>query len=142
MTTAENIDLVKQATDAYNRDGAKGMAEFMDETVIDYFASGRDPLKGKAAFIEDNIAFAKIFADLQAEITNIFGQDDWVCVQGIMTGTHQGAFTLQNGKQISPTGKPIRIPICNVIKLKHGKIAEIHEYFDQLNFMSQLESHI
>ena len=140
MTVSENIELVKQATDAYNRDGAKGMAEFMDEAVIDHFASGRNPLKGKAAFIEDNIEFAKIFADLRAEITNIFGQDDWVCIQGIMTGMHEGAFTLQNGKQIPPTGKNIRIPICNVIKLKDGKIVELHEYFDQLNFMSQLES--
>jgi predicted ester cyclase len=140
MTASENIELVKRATNAYNRDGAKGMAEFMDEAIIDHFASGRKPLEGKTAFIEDNIAFANIFGNLRAEITNIFGQDDWVCIQGIMTGTHQGAFTLHNGKQIPPTGKTIQIPVCNVIKLKDGKIVEIHEYFDQLNFMTQLEA--
>ncbi|MHA1965490.1 MAG: ester cyclase [Candidatus Thorarchaeota archaeon] len=140
MTVSENIELVKQASEAYNRDGAKGMAEFMDESVVDHFATGREPLKGKKAFVEDNVAFAEIFADLRAEITNIFGQEDWVCIQGIMTGTHQGPFTLQSGKQIQPTGKTIRIPICNVIKLKDGKITEIHEYFDQLSFMTQLEA--
>lgn len=139
MTVSENIELVRQATDAYNTDGARGMAEFMDDAIVDHFASGREPLEGKMAFIEDNIAFAKIFANLRAEITNSFGQDDWVCIQGFMTGTHQGAFTLQSGKQIPPTGKIIRIPFCNVVKLKDGKIVEIHEYFDQLNFMTQLE---
>ncbi|MHA3962125.1 MAG: ester cyclase [Candidatus Thorarchaeota archaeon SMTZ1-45] len=132
--------MVKQATGAYNRDGAEGMAEFMDDDVVDHFASGRTPLEGKIAFIEDNIAFAKIFANLRADITNSFGQDDWVCIQGHITGTHQGTFTLQSGKQLAPTGKTIRIPFCNVIKLKDGKIAEIHEYFDQLNFMTQLEA--
>ncbi|MHA2158556.1 MAG: ester cyclase [Candidatus Thorarchaeota archaeon] len=131
---------MKQASDAYNRDGARGMAEFMDESVVDYFATGREPLIGKKAFVDDNIAFAKIFANLQAEITNIFGQDDWVCIQGIMTATHKGPFTLQNGKQIPPTGKSIRIPICNVIRLRDGKITEIHEYFDQMSFMIQLEA--
>lgn len=140
MTVSENIELVKQATDAYNRDGAKGMAKFMDESVVDHFATGRAPLKGKEAFIDDNIAFAEIFADLRAEITNIFGQDDWVCVQGIMTAIHQGPFTLQSGKQISPTGKTIRIPICNVIRLKDGRITEVYEYFDQMSFITQLEA--
>ncbi|MHA2078843.1 MAG: ester cyclase [Candidatus Thorarchaeota archaeon] len=140
MTVSENIELVKQASDAYNRDGARGMAEFMDESVVDYFATGQEPLIGKKAFVDDNIAFAKIFANLQAEITNIFGQDDWVCIQGIMTATHKGPFTLQNGKQIPPTGKSIRIPICNVIRLRDGKITEIHEYFDQMSFMIQLEA--
>ncbi|MFW9967916.1 MAG: ester cyclase [Candidatus Thorarchaeota archaeon] len=140
MTVAENIKLVRRATEAYNNDGAKAFADYMDDSVLDYMPNGHEPLKGKDAFIEDNIAFAKIFTDLKAEITNIFGQDDWVCIQGIMTATHSGPFTLYNGKQIPPTGKSIRIPISNVIKLKDGKIVEIHEYFDQMTFMTQLDA--
>jgi ketosteroid isomerase-like protein len=139
MISSKNIELVKQANDAFNRNGALGMAEFMDEDVVDHFATGRPPLVGKEAFVEDNISFAKIFADLRAEITNVFGQDEWVCAQGFMTATHQGPFILQNGKQIQPTGKTIRIPFSNVVKVKDGKIVEIHEYFDQLSFMTQLE---
>jgi predicted ester cyclase len=140
MTVSENIELVRQATDALNREGAKGMAEFMDDAVVDHFATGRPPLKGKQAFIEDNIAFEKIFVNLRVEVTNIFGQDEWVCVQGFMTATHQAPFTLQNGKQIQPTGKTIRIPFSNVAKVENGKITEIHEYFDQMSFMTQLEA--
>jgi predicted ester cyclase len=140
MAVAENIELVSQAMNAYNNEGAKGLAEFMDDAVMDFFPNGREPIKGKDAFVEDNIAFARVFSDLRAEITNIFGQDDWVCIQGIMTGTHTGPFTLYNGTQIAPTGNSIRIPICNVIKLKDGKIAEVHEYFDQMTFMTQLEA--
>jgi ketosteroid isomerase-like protein len=97
-------------------------------------------LRGKQAFIEDNIAFEKIFANLRVEVKNIFGQDEWVCVQGIMTGTHVSPFTLQNGKQIQPTGKSFRIPFSNVARVKNGKITEIHEYFDQMSFMTQLET--
>ncbi len=140
MTVSKNIEIVKQAMDAYNREGTLGIAEFMDENIVDHFATGRKPLKGKKAFIDDNIAFEKIFSDLRAEITNIFGQNDWVCIQGVMTGNHKGPFTLNNGKQIHPTGKSIRIPICNVIRLKDGMITEIHEYFDQSSFTNQLEA--
>ena len=138
MTESMNIELVRKATDAYNKHGAEGFAEFMDENVMDYFPYEREPLKGRSAFVEDNIAFRSIFSDLKVEITNIFGQDDWVCLQGVMTGVQQGVFTLQTGEQIQPNGKRIRISICNVIKMKDGKISEVHEYFDQMSFMTQL----
>jgi predicted ester cyclase len=112
----------------------------MDESVVDYFPYDREPLKGREEFVQDNIAFGEIFAGIRSEITNIFGQGDWVCLQGTMTEVHKGTFTLQNGTQIPPTGKQIRIPICNVIRLEHGKIIEVHEYHDQLAFMTQLEA--
>ncbi|MHA2424671.1 MAG: ester cyclase [Candidatus Thorarchaeota archaeon] len=138
MTVAENIEIVKQASDGYNKDGARGFAEYLDDSVIDYLPSGRE-LHGPDEFVEDNIYFAKIFGDLHVEITNIFGQDDWVCYQATMTAKHIGPFTLQDGTKIPPTGKNIRIPVCNVIKLKDGKIVEVHEYHDQMTFMTQLQ---
>jgi hypothetical protein len=127
MSVSKNIEVVKQANHAFNTLGAEGFAEFLNEDVIDYFPFDRSPLIGKKSIVDDNIAFRNMFSDLQVEIVNIFGQDDWVCFQAYVTGTHSG-------------GGSIRVPICNVVKLKDGKISEVHEYFDQSTFTSQMQS--
>ncbi|MFW9926084.1 MAG: nuclear transport factor 2 family protein [Candidatus Thorarchaeota archaeon] len=126
MSASENIRIVEQANNAFNTDGPEGFAEFLDEHVIDYFPFDRKPLIGKQAIVDDNKAFRRIFSDLKVEIFNIFGQGDWVCFQAIVTGIHNG-------------GNEVRVPICNVVKLKDGKIAEVHEYFDQSTFTAQMQ---
>ena len=121
MSVLDNIQLVKQASEAFITSGVESFAEFLDDNVIDYFPFPREPLRGKNAIIEDNIAFREMFSKLQIEITNIFGQDDWVCIQAYISGTYSN-------------GNDVRVPICNVVKLKDGKITEFHEYFDQSMF--------
>ncbi|MFW9769154.1 MAG: nuclear transport factor 2 family protein [Candidatus Thorarchaeota archaeon] len=126
MSVSENIQVVIHANDAFNTIGAEGFAEFLNEDVIDYFPFDRKPLIGKKSIVEDNIAFRKMFKDLRVEIVNIFGQDDWVCFQAYVIGTNPG----ESG---------IRVPICNVVRLKDGKISEVHEYFDQTTFTAQMQ---
>ncbi|MFW9870637.1 MAG: nuclear transport factor 2 family protein [Candidatus Thorarchaeota archaeon] len=127
MSASENIRIVEQANNAFNTVGPEGFADFLDEHVIDYFPFDRKPLKGKQAIIEDNEAFREIYNDLKIEIFNIFGEGDWVCFQAIVTGVHKG-------------GNKVRVPICNVVKLKDGKITEVHEYFDQSTFAAQIQA--
>ena len=140
MSSSDSIEVVMKAVEAHNQNGVMGFAESLDDSVVDYFSNGREPLRGKQAFIEDNLEFGKMVSDIQVEVTNIFGCDDWVSVQGIMTGKHAGSFQLQNGEEFPPTGRPFQMPVCNVIKVRDGKIVEIHEYFDSGYFMRQLQS--
>ena len=126
MSVLKNIEVVKQANNAFNTIGPEAFADFLNDDVIDYFPFDRKRLTGKRSIIEENIEFRKMFKDLRVEIINIFGQDDWVCFQAFVTGIHS-------------RGNPIRVPICNVVKLKDGKISEVHEYFDQLTFTSQMQ---
>ena len=121
MSVSENIRIVRKANEAFITLGVESFAEFLDDNVIDYFPFPREPLRGKNAIIEDNIAFRGMFSKLDIEITNIFGQDDWVCIQAYISGTYTN-------------GNDVRVPICNVVKVKEGKITEFHEYFDQSTF--------
>jgi ketosteroid isomerase-like protein len=121
MSVSDNILIVKLASEAFITSGAESFAEFLDDNVIDYFPFPREPLRGKKAIIDDNIAFRRMFSKLDIEITNIFGQDDWVCIQAYISGTYSN-------------GNSVHVPICNVAKVKNGKITEFHEYFDQSSF--------
>jgi ketosteroid isomerase-like protein len=67
-----------------------------------------------------------------------FGQANWVCIEGNFTGTHTGPLE-GSGAEIQPaTNKAVRVPICFVAHVENGKLAEVHEYNDQLGFLAQL----
>jgi predicted ester cyclase len=78
------------------------------------------------------------FPDFHFDVDRAFGEANWICVEGIFTGTHRGPLGGLNGEVIVPTHKSVRIPLCLVVKLEDGKAVEVHEYNDQLRFLTQL----
>jgi len=85
--------------------------------------SRKGPLKGRDAIRKDNEEFIPLLPYAHFEITNAFGQDNWLCVEGIVSGTYKG-----------PNEQVIRVPSCMVVKLQENKVKEVHEYFDQSAF--------
>ena len=79
-----------------------------------------------------------MYPDVTFEITQIFGNGDMVCAQGIVKGTNTGPLPGPDGKQLPPTNKSFRVPACFVAKIENGKISEIYEYLDRLEFSAQL----
>ena len=138
MSTQDNIRIVNETLDAFNSHEMSGFVEHMAESIVDYMPGRPEPLRGPKAIREDNSSFLTIFPDAHFKKTNEFGQDDWVCIQGFFEATHEGPFPVPGGQPIPPTGKKLRVSQCMVVKLNEGKIIEIHEYFNHLDFMSQL----
>ena len=58
---------------------------------------------------------------------------DTVLVEFIGRGTHRGDFM-----GIAPTGRPVTIPVCNVLELRDGKIYREREYIDMANILVQI----
>jgi predicted ester cyclase len=48
-------------------------------------------------------------------------------------GTHRGDLM-----GIAPTGRPIHIPVCEVLELRDGKIYREREYIDMAYLLTQL----
>jgi predicted ester cyclase len=59
-------------------------------------------------------------------------------VQGVFSGTHEGPLLAPGGTPIPATHNRIRIALCLVLKIEAGRAVEVHEYNDQLSFLSQL----
>ena len=73
------------------------------------------------------------FTNIQFTVKDIFGQDDKLVKYWNFKGTHTGDFF-----GIPPTGKNVSIEGTTLIRMSNGKIAEERDFFDNLDFMTQL----
>ena len=138
MSVQDNIRITKAALEAFEAHDMDRFVSYMSESVLDYVPGRSEPLRGRDAVREDNIGFLAMYPDVTYEITQIFGNGDMVCAQGIVKGTNTGPLPGPDGKQLPPTNKSFRVPACFVAKIENGKISEIYEYLDRLEFSAQL----
>lgn len=73
------------------------------------------------------------FSNIQFTIKDIFGQDDKLVKHWNFKGTHTGDFF-----GIPATGKAVNLDGVTLVRMQDGKIAEERDFFDNLDFMTQL----
>ena len=62
---------------------------------------------------------------------------DSIVTEGTLTGTHTGTFRSPQG-DIPATGNRVQLRYVSVRRMREGKVASEHLYFDQLEFLQQL----
>src|SRR3990172_10411796 len=77
--------------------------------------------------------FATAFPDGRIDIQSIHTAGNVAIVEFTGRGTHNGDLM-----GITPTGRQISIPICEVYELRDGKIHTERQYMDMLHLMQQL----
>ena len=73
------------------------------------------------------------FSNITFTIKDVFGQGDKLVKHWNFSGTHTGVFF-----GILATGKKISIDGVTLVRMQDGKIAEERDFFDNLDFMTQL----
>ena len=73
------------------------------------------------------------FSNIQFTIKDIFGQGEKLVKHWNFKGTHTGVFF-----GIPATGKTVNIDGTTLVRIDNGKIAEERDFFDNLDFMTQL----
>ena len=81
--------------------------------------------------------FWEALPDAKVEAENQVASGDTVAVEGNLTGTHTGTFRSPQG-DIPPSGNRINVRYASVKRIRDGKVASEHLYFDQLEFLEQL----
>jgi steroid delta-isomerase-like uncharacterized protein len=79
----------------------------------------------------------KAFPDARGTIKNIFGSGDQAVAEIVWEGTHSGTLESPDGA-IAPSGKHVTIPASFVVKVRDGRIAESHHYFDLNTLLQQI----
>ena len=92
---------------------------------------------GKAEFRAFMAGFKTAFPDLVISQKNVFESGDQVCLEFEATGTHTGPLAGPGGV-IPPTGKTVKLTVCETHRIENGKIASIHNYQDSGSLMAQL----
>jgi ketosteroid isomerase-like protein len=71
--------------------------------------------------------YAAAFPDMHRELYALHSFGDHVLVELSLNGTHKGDLVIPPGT-ISPTGKEMHAPCCDVFHLKDGKVFSFHCY--------------
>jgi steroid delta-isomerase-like uncharacterized protein len=83
------------------------------------------------------IAVAEMFigaiSDARINVERIHVDGDTAIVEFIGTGTHDGEF-----QGIPASGRKLKMPVCNVLVVRDGKIYAEREYMDMAHFMRQI----
>lgn len=132
-------NLLQDAIQAFNAHDLDGWMEFYAEDAIHNQPNLAEPLSGRAEIREDYLKSTWIpFPDFQFELERAFGENSWMCVTGVLTGTHRGPLAGFGEEDVAPTGRSIRVPICLVIQFEGDRAVQVYEYNDQLGLLSQL----
>jgi len=123
MTTEESRAVLMRVMQAAALAGdlATALRQNVSPSVIVHMPNG-DVGQGQAAagFLTEGY---EAFPDLTLTLEAVAVEGNRAAVQFQMEGTHTGAF-----RGFAPTGKPVSLPICTVLRLEAGVIAEIWYY--------------
>lgn len=145
MSTTQN-DLHKQAvrrvfTESFNQG---------DLSAIDAVAGSRttdhqhpDETDFTAHLKSVVIALRTAFPDLHFEIVQMIGEDDWVALYSVMTGTHTGSLgapLVPSGGPpvIPPTNRSIRVPHMHMIRFDPSGSGDLYHLMDTFAMLGQL----
>jgi ketosteroid isomerase-like protein len=96
------------------------------------------PLEGSLAMRAAITTLSTAFPDYHLELRQAFGQGEWLAIRLHTTGTMTGPLTLSDGTVVPPTGQPIEQEWAALVRFEGDRIAEFHEFYDQLLLMVQL----
>ena len=73
------------------------------------------------------------FSNIKFTIVDVFGQGEKLVKQWNFKGKHTGDFF-----GIPATGKDVNLDGSTIVLMKNGKIAEEQDFYDNMDFMTQL----
>jgi predicted ester cyclase len=96
------------------------------------------PLRGATAMRAAIEALSVAFPDYHLELEQSIAQGDWLAVRLHTTGTMTGPLALSDGTSVPATGRTIEQEWSALVRFEGDRIAEFHEFYDQLTLMVQL----
>jgi uncharacterized protein (TIGR02246 family)/steroid delta-isomerase-like uncharacterized protein len=127
--------IVDRAWEHFERGQVDQMVELMAEDVE--FKMPGAALRGPKEIRPFLAAWRVAFPDLRHEFIDSVESGDTIGIELHVRGTHTGTLQSPRG-EIPATGKALVWESFDYIKLRDGKIASWHVYFDQVPFLEQL----
>ena len=82
--------------------------------------------------------FAMAFPNFKHTIGNCIESGDTIACEGKFSGDHTGPMMMPDGQTVPATRKHVEFPFSGIMRIKNGKAASIHAYFDTMSMMQQL----
>ena len=124
--------IAREMFESFNKRDWNKMRSLMH---ADYTYTGSDGEVQRGA--EAGLAVAQMFAtampDAKVTIGHIHAAGNVAITEFTGSGTQTGPFM-----DISPTGRKVTMPVCNVIEIRDGKVVAEREYMDMAHLLQQL----
>lgn len=133
MTT--NREIVEQLWSVIESQDFDALGRLVDED-FHWVMPGMD-LRGLPALRQLLTAYVTAMPDLAHRTVNSSEQGDTVAVEIEITGTHTGPFQTPQGT-LPPTGNPVLLRACDVVRVRGGKVISWHAYYDPAPLMIAL----
>jgi steroid delta-isomerase-like uncharacterized protein len=133
MSTADNIEIVKQAYAAWNAHDPDQYVQLIADDYVwdtDFFPA---PVRGAEETKKAMSVYFTAFPDLRMDIETTIAADNHVVICWTVSGTHQGEFM-----GIPATHKNASVRGCTVTELRDGKIVKSATYSDRMTLFQQL----
>jgi len=129
---SDAASIARESIEAWNR---RDWARWRELLHPQYTYTGGDGQlqKGPEAGLAISQMWATAFPDGRIDVQSIHTAGNVAIVEFTGRGTHRGDLM-----GITPTGRQVTLPICNVIEVRDGKIYAEREYMDMLHMMQQL----
>lgn len=133
-TTQANKELVQRFIREANAKNYDRVAELFTTDYTRHDPDAGVDEQGQEPFIAALQQLHEAFPDSEVHVGEIIAEDDLVAFEGMMTGTHEGAF-----KGIEPTHATIEIPGNAMHRIRDGQIAETWATWNFLAGLQQLD---
>jgi steroid delta-isomerase-like uncharacterized protein len=137
VTPADNAALARAIYDAFNRgdlDGALALAA-PDVEVVN--VGWGVTYRGHDGFREFMQGWKTMDPNSRVEVVRQLAGEEGVTNEAVFHATHSGPLRPPTG-EIPPTGKTVALPICEVWRMRNGKLARLMNYADGVTVMAQL----
>ena len=133
---ADPIEAARRHDDAFNAHDPEARTASQTPDVESVLPGGIT-LRGS----EQGLGFLKVFweaiPDARITWTGQLVEGDALAIEGMLTGTHTGTFRAPQG-EIPASGNRIALRYAAVKRIRDGKVASEHLYFDQMELLQQL----
>jgi steroid delta-isomerase-like uncharacterized protein len=137
MSAHDNAALARRIYQLFSDDKLDDALELVTEDVEAVLVPFGQTFHGRDGFTGFMQGFKGAFPDIRISVTNQVATDDQVVSEFTARGTHTGPLQTPAGA-IPPTGRTVDFIVCEVMRVKHGRIASLHNYQDAASIMRQL----
>jgi steroid delta-isomerase-like uncharacterized protein len=137
MSAQGNQELARELYRAFSNGDYDTALSLASEDVEVVFTPAGQTFHGLEAFRQFMVGFKTAMPDCRLEVTSQVATEDAVVNEFITRGTHTGPLMTPAG-EIPATGRSATWQVCEVWKMRDGKLASIHNYQDSATMLRQL----
>jgi hypothetical protein len=142
MAAQEHVALARSLLELFNN--RQSDPAWLEKSIAAFAADAEDvdvpsgtTLHGPDGHKRIMLFLAENFPDLRVELINAFATEDQVTLEGAWCWNDTGPLPLPSGALPSMRHSGT-LRFCSIFRIRKGKIASHHSYYDMLTLMEQL----